>query len=366
MKQYFSTIWILCKTLTKRWFRDPVALFFTFLFPLIFLLVFGAMSRSDSVSFDITIINHSETAFAKEFVAQTKKDKRFDIKTVAGFAQAKEKMGRGELGSIIELPRSFGQPNAQGIASGNLVVYYEESDPTTGQTVASVMQQVLDSKNKELTATVDPLAVQAKPTETSNLTRFDYTLAGIVGFSIMSLAIFGMANGFPADKKAGALRRMRATPLRSSQLILATAMEYLLVGFLSVLIMFAVATFLFDFSMRGNYLTLAVFVLIGIFSLFGFGMAIGGWAKNENQSAPLSNLVAFPLMFLSGVFFPTFLMPQWLQNIANYLPLTPVVDGIRLIITENASLLNLGSELAIIGGWTLIIYAIAFKVFRWE
>lgn len=366
MKQYFLTIWTLCKTLTKRYFRDPVALFFTLVFPVIFLLIFGAMSRSSSVSFNVALINNSDTKFAAEFVGQTKKNEIFKVKDVKNFDEAKEKMGRGELDSIIELPANFGQADANAIPQGKLVVYYQEAKPDTGQTVASVMQQVLDGINKKLVPVSDPLTVEQKATKTTNLTRFDYTLAGIVGFSIMSLAIFGMANGFPADKKSGSLRRMRATPLRASQLILATALEYLLIGLLTVVVMFAVATLLFDFNMRGSYLTLAAFSLIGIFSLFGFGMAIGGWAKNENQSAPLSNLVAFPMMFLTGVFFPTFLMPQWLQNISHFLPLTPIIDGIRLIITENASLLTLGPQLAIIAGWTVIIYAVAFKVFRWE
>ncbi len=366
MKQYFSTIWMLSKTLTKRWFRDPVALFFTFLFPLIFLLIFGAMSRSNSVSFSITVVNNSNTKFASQFAEQIKKNKVFKIKDVKSFDDAKDKMGRGELDSIIELPKGFGQESAAGVPSGNVVVYYQEAKPDTGQTVASVMQRGLEQVNKQLTGVSDPLVVEQKATKTTNLTRFDYTVAGIVGFSIMSLAIFGMANGFPADKKTGSLRRLRATPLRASQLILATALEYLLVGFLSVAAMFLVATFLFDFNMRGSYLTLAVFVLLGIFSLFGFGMSIGGWAKNENQSAPLSNLVAFPMMFLTGVFFPVYALPQWLQNISHFLPLTPIIDGIRMIITENASLLDLGPQLAIIFGWTVVIYAVAFRVFRWE
>ncbi|HZM63882.1 MAG TPA: ABC transporter permease, partial [Candidatus Saccharimonadales bacterium] len=342
MKRYFRTIWTLCKMLTLRWSRDPVALFFIFLFPLIFLLVFGAMSRNDSVNFNVAVINHSDTAFATTFEGQLKELKAFKVKDVKSFDDAKEKMGRGELDSILELPAGFGRPDDKNVPAGNVVVYFEESNPTTGQTVASVLQQVLDEANQTLTASTDPLAVEQKATKTTNLTRFDYTLAGIVGFSILSLAIFGMANGFPADKKTGALRRLRATPLRASQLILATALEYLFVGLLSVASMFLVASLLFDFSMRGSYLTLAVFVLIGIFCLFGFGLSIGGWAKNENQSAPLSNLVAFPMMFLSGVFFPTFLMPQWLQNLSQFLPLTPIIDGIRLITTENASLLDLG------------------------
>ena len=367
MKQYFSVIWNLCRTLTKRYFRDPVALFFTLVFPLIFLLIFGAMSRSNSVKFNVVILNQSHSKFAAQFEDQIKKNAVFKIKaSTDGLEKAKEQMGRGELDSIIEMPAGFGDVNAQGMPQGKLAVYYQEAKPETGQTVASVMQQVLDGINKKLTGAVDPLAVEQKATKTTNLTRFDYTLAGIVGFSIMSLAIFGMANGFPAEKKSGSLRRMRATPLRASQLILATALEYLFIGGLTVVMMFIVATFLFHFQMRGSYLTLAAFSALGILCMFGFGMAIGGWAKNENQSAPLSNLVAFPMMFLSGVFFPRYMMPEWLQNLSSYLPLSPIIDGIRRITTENASLLALGHELGIIAVWAILIYAIAFRVFRWE
>jgi ABC-2 type transport system permease protein len=100
--------------------------------------------------------------------------------------------------------------------------------------------------------------------------------------------------------------------------------------------------------------------------LFGIGLAIGGWAKNENQAAPISQLVTLPMMFLSGVFFPTFLMPEFLQGITQFIPLTPVIDSIRLILTENASLFDLGPQLAIIVGWTVAIYLIAFRLFRWE
>lgn len=365
--RYFKTIWVLCTMLTRRWFRDPVALFFTFLFPLLFLFVFGSLFRDTDVSFDVALISHSDTQFAGEFVAQTKENGVFEVKeNIIDFEEAKEKMGRGEIDSIVELPTGFGEPDAQGVPRGNVVVYYEESNPQTGQTVGGIMQQELEDINRQVTGDSPPLAVEQRPTETSSLTRFDYTFSGLIGFSIMSLAIFGMASGFPADKKTGSLRRLRATPLRSSQLVLATALEYMLVGVLSIVAMFIVGILLFDFQMRGNYLTLTVFSLLGIFSLFGFGLAIGGWAKNENQSAPLANLVAFPLMFLSGVFFPIFLMPEWLQNIAHYLPLTPIIDGIREITTANATLLDLGPELLIIGVWTVVIYFVATKAFRWE
>lgn len=367
MRRYFTTIWFLCITLTKRFFRDPVALFFTFLFPLLFLFVFGSLFRSSDVSFDVAFINKSDHQFAAQFEQQLKKNDVLKIKEdVTALAEAKEQMGRGELTSIIELPADFGRTGEADAPRGTALVYFEESDPQTGQTVAGIVQQMLEGVNRELTGVAKPLEVKATPTRTTDLSQLDYLMAGLMGFTVLSLAIFGMANGFPADKKTGSLRRLRATPLRASQLVLATALEYLFIGLLSLALMLAVGMLLFDFQMRGNYLALLGFSVVAIFCLFGFGLAIGGWAKNENQSAPLSNLVAFPMMFLSGVFFPIFFMPEWLQTIARLLPLTPVIDGIREIITENAGLLSLGREFALIAAWTIIIYAVAFKVFRWE
>jgi ABC-2 type transport system permease protein len=101
-------------------------------------------------------------------------------------------------------------------------------------------------------------------------------------------------------------------------------------------------------------------------TILGIGLALGGWAKNERQAAPLSNIIVFPMMFLSGTFFPRFLMPEWLQTVSNFLPLTPIIDGVRLIATEGAHLVDIGGQLGLIGLWMIIIYAIAFKVFRWE
>lgn len=100
--------------------------------------------------------------------------------------------------------------------------------------------------------------------------------------------------------------------------------------------------------------------------MFGFGLAVGGWAKNENQAAPLTNLIAFPMMFLSGVFFPRFLMPEWLQGISAFLPLTPFIEGIRHIIVEGQTIFSQGPELALMLLWTVVIYTVAFRVFRWE
>ena len=122
----------------------------------------------------------------------------------------------------------------------------------------------------------------------------------------------------------------------------------------------------FDLNMNGDYFSLISMVVLGTVVLFGIGLAVGGWAKNENQAAPLANLVTFPMMFLSGTFFPRFLMPEWLQHASGFLPLTPVIDGIRLIVTEGKTIFDLGAQVGLLAAWAVIIYFVAFRVFRWE
>ncbi len=368
MKRYILTILALAKAYRLRFFRDKAALFFTFLFPLMFLFVFGSLNSGNAnISFKIALLNRSDSSFAKDFVAKSQASQTLKVnKDITDFNTARELMGRGEIDSIIELPKEFGIPNAKGVPSGDLIVYYQEATPQSGQTIAAVMQGILDGVNKTLGQPEPPLGVIQKSTATANLSPFDYVFSGLLGFTLVSVGIFGLANSMPAEKKTGAFKRLRASPITAAQLIFANLAHYLLIGIISVGLMIAVALLVFDFNMRGDWLNLAAFIVIGIILMFGFGLAVGGWAKNENQSAALSNIVAFPLMFLSGTFVPRFLMPGWLQDITAFLPLTPVIDGMRQIMTEGKTLFDLGPELGLIGIWIVVIYFIAIRVFRWE
>jgi ABC-2 type transport system permease protein len=224
----------------------------------------------------------------------------------------------------------------------------------------------MDEINKQLVDIKTPFTVTQISTNTESLTQFDYTFAGLLGFAIIGLGIFGPVNVFPELKKQGVLRRLHTTPLKVWEYFVANVMSQGLIGLLAIAILFGFSLTVFDLQMRGSYIAFFVFVLISIVMIYGIGLAIGGWAKNERQAAPLSNLITFPMIFLSGTFFPRFLMPEWLQSITNYLPLTPVIDGIRLIVTEGKTLIEISSQIAVISIWAVIIYIIAFRVFRWE
>lgn len=363
----FGIIRSLAFYFTKRFFKDKVALFFTFVFPLIFLFVFGGIfGGQGGPTFSVALINRSDTEFAKEFVEASKKGEVLEVEQTTDFEMAKERLSRGEIDAILELPKSFGQADDKGRPSGSLVSYYDEGDQQLTQALTAVNQSIVDGLNSEYVQEDKPFKVENRSLQTANLSQFDYTFAGLLGFAILSLGIFGMANGFASDKKVGAYRRMRVAPIKAWHIIVATGITYTLVGIATVVMMFGVATTILDFNMRGNFLTFISFAALGVVCMYGFGIAVAGWAKTENQAAPVAQLVAFPMMFLSGAFFPRFLMPDWLQSITAYVPLTPVVDGLRRIITENASLLDLGPQLLIIAIWTILIYLLAFRTFRWE
>lgn len=353
----------------RRLFRDKVAIFFVFVFPLIFLLIFGSIFNGDSnVSFRVALFNQSDSEIAEGLENQLKDSEIFEIDSeVTNEGQANEKMSRGQLDASITLPSDFGYVSeGSDIPSGNIVIDYNQSNESAGQTLASVLNSIMDEVNNQFVDTSVPFTVTAESTATEGLSQFDYTFSGILGFTLLSLGVFGPTTVFPRLKQKGVLRRYKSTPLKVWQFFVSNVLSNAFIGLLALVIMFIAAVLIFDLNMRGNIINLAVVVALGTILLFGIGLAVGGWAKNENQAAPIAQLVTLPMMFLSGVFFPVFLMPEILQNITRFIPLTPIIDSIRLVITENASLFDLAPELGIIIGWTVIIYLIAFRVFSWE
>lgn len=361
-------VWVFVKIDIRRLFRDKVSLFFVFAFPLIFLVVFGGIfGGNNEVSFKIAVINQANNSFAADFVTQLQKNEIFEIDAgTTDLKRTQEKLSRGELDAAIVLPPDFGAISAQSYPTGQAKVLYSQDNQQAGQTLGSVLTSIFDNINDQFIPAKKPFTVQTQSTASASATPFDYTFSGLLGFTVLSLGVFGPTQVFPRLKNRGVLRRYHTTTLKVWQYFIGNVISNGIAGLLSVGLLLTVALAFYDLNMRGNYLTLALLIIFGVTVLFGIGLAIGGWAKNEKQAAPLANIVTFPMLFLSGAFFPRFLMPEWLQNISGLVPLAPVIDGVRLIITENASLLSLAPQFGILFGWLIIIYLIAFRVFRWE
>lgn len=369
-KKQWYTVGTFVRINTKRFFRDKTAIFFSVGFPLIFLFVFGNLNSGSntSLSFNVALINQSDSSFAKDFAKQAKDSDVLKVdEEITSLDEAKDKMTRSELDAAIVLPDNFGEvAEGQQYPSGEAKVIYTQNNQQSGAALTSILESQFNTINGELVATVEPFTVEGEQLNENSLSAFDYTFAGLLGFAIIGIGIFGPINVFPELKKMGILRRLSTTPLRVWQYFISTMIGQAVIGLVALAVMFAVAILAFDLHVVGNWFELVVFLILGIIMILGIGLALGGWAKNERQVAPLANAIVFPMMFLSGTFFPRFLMPEWLQNISAFLPLTPVIDGIRLIATEGAHLINILPQVGLVFGWMVVIYVVAFKVFRWE
>ncbi len=370
MNKSLFTVATFVRINTKRFFRDRLAIFFTIIFPLIFLFVFGSLNNGNTgnVSFKVAIINNSKSQFAADFVKNSQDSAVLKVsKDITTIDAAKAKMSQSQLDAAIVLPNDFGTiKKGQTYPSGQAELVYTQNNQQSAAALSSVLDAEFKGINAKFVNTSVPFTVKSTQLNERSLSPFDYTFAGLLGFSLIGIGIFGPMNVFPELKKMGILRRLSTTPLRVWQYFLATMVGQAVVGLISFAITIAVAISVFHLNVVGNYFELAIFLVLGTITMLGIGLALGGWAKNERQAAPLSNILVFPMLFLSGTFFPRFLMPEWLQNISAFLPLTPIIDGIRMITTEGKHLFEIGPQLGLIGIWVVIIYAIAFRVFRWE
>jgi len=368
MRKSLYTVLVFTRLNTKRFFRDRLSIFFGILFPLMLLFIFGFISSGNKApTFGVAVINQSHSSFSKSFVKQLSSSPVLKVDdSVKTTADATDKMGKGQLDATIVLPGNFGEVSAKGYPVGEAQVVFTQNNTQAGQGLATALQGQFAKINQQFTRVDPPLTVVAKQTTQRSLTSFDYAFAGVLGFAIIGMGIFGPVNVFPELKKQGILRRLHTTPLKVWQYFLSTMLSQAIIGLLSLAIMFIVAILAFHLMVIGNWLEIIVFIVFSIMMVLGIGLAIGGWAKNERQAAPLSNIVVFPMLFLSGTFYPRFAMAEWLQTVSTYLPLTPVIDGIRQLTTQGAHFADILPQLGLMGIWAILIYAIAFRVFRWE
>ncbi len=381
MRNYLHPIVVFTKMNILRFFRDKVYMFFMFILPVAFLMLFGMMySGNNFSSFNVAFFNKSDSPVAQSFVEiATADDSLFETIETDDYADAEDRMIRGEISAIIVIPEDFGAPvevvcdpastvpcEANPLPGGEVSVLYSKNAEQSGQAISSIVGSFVDEMNAQITGQRPVITVKAEALTREGLTNFDYVFAGLLGYTILTIGLMGISNVLPGDKESGATKRLRATTIKPSQFIISYALTFLLVGIISFILMVGIGTVVFDFEMRGNWLVFGPFVCLSTVMMMGFGLFVGGWARTEAQASALGNILMFPMMFLSGVFFPMFMMPEFIQTISHFMPLTPVVDGIRLIITENYGLVELMPQIGLIAVWAFVIYFIAVRAFRWE
>lgn len=365
MKRTLTSLWSLTIASCKMYFRNRAAVFFTMFIPLAFIGVFGLLSKGGGSTLTIGLTNNSQTELSKSVVTALGDIKYFKIEEQSQ-QDARDKLGKGKIDLQIVIPKEFGQTTDGKLAPSKIETFYNEGKPQTGQTANLIIGQVVSGINAKITNAPQVVSLVPSGVKTNNLGTIDFILPGILAISIMQLGIFSVAFAFVSLKSTGALRRIQATPTHPINFIIAQAITRLIIGILQVALLTGLGIWLFDFHLLGNIFEFMAVALIGTLLFLAFGFAVAGAAKDENAAAPIANLITFPMLFLSGTFFPRDAFPGWLQNVTDFFPLTYLADALRSIANEGVHLTQLGGDLLGMTVWGIIMFIVAVRVFRWE
>lgn len=363
--------WTAFKSLTvasvKMYLRNTTGVFFTLFLPVFLIIVFGFLFKNNNFKTKLTITNYSQSELSKSFVESLKKVEAFEIQEVSE-SDASAQLGKGKVDLQVIVPKDFGEfdPATRSLKTVKVQSYYNEGRPQQGQTTNLILGQIVAGYNSGVAQTPTIIGLESKGVKTNDLGPIDFFLPGIIAMSIMQLGIFSVAFGFIAYKTTGALRRLQATPVHPVNFILGQSVARLIMTVVQILLLLGLGMLLFHAKLVGGFLAFMTMGAFGAVAFLAFGFAIAGWAKDENQAAPVAQLIQLPMLFLSGVFFPREGLPTFLQKITDYLPLTYLVDGMRQIANEGATLWQVRGDIIGLTIWAVVVLFIAVRLFKWE
>ena len=194
----------------------------------------------------------------------------------------------------------------------------------------------------------------------------DWVVPGILGMNMMFSCLFGVGYVIVRYRKLSVLKRFKATPLSAFEFIMAQVISRLVIVMVVISIVYSLCNWLFDFYMIGSYWNLAVITMLGALSLISLALIIASRSDSEELTNGLLNLVTFPMIILSGVWFSLEGAPQWVQDMALWLPLTHMIEGARAIMGNGDGLWDIRHHVFSLLGMTALYTAIAASLFRWE
>jgi ABC-type multidrug transport system permease subunit len=192
-----------------------------------------------------------------------------------------------------------------------------------------------------------------------------YLLPGLMGLNLLMMGLFSAGMVDVTLREKGGYKRLATTPLPRYVYLAAQVCVRLIVVIVADCILMLVGAMLFGVYNQGSYLSLLLLVLLGAACFISLGYVLASFVRTTDTYGGLANMAFLPLMMLSGVYFSLDAAPTWLQRGADFLPLAPLLKALRGVFNDGASLAAENSALAIVIGWTLLLFVLATKRFRW-
>jgi ABC-2 type transport system permease protein len=350
--------------LLRAYARDRTALFFGFLFPLLFMLLFGVLNFGGSVRVNLGLVDEAKSDQSASFIATLGRIET--LRTTSGErASQLAKLTAGDLDLVLVIPGDFRiAPATPGSSVPTLALYRNSARPEQSAVGVAILSSVIDQLSFAVTQTAPVVKLTSEEVTGRNLKYVDFLTPGILGMTIMQLGISSVAFAFVAERSRGVIRRIMATPIPRRNYIAAHVLQRLILAVVQVLILLGVAVLLFKVTVVGGLGALLLVAILGAVVFLCLGFAVTGLLTTENQAAVATQIVTLPQLFLSGVFFSRDAVPAFLKPIADYLPLTFLNDSLRAIATTGASLGDVSGQIAGLLVWAVVSFVLAYRLFR--
>jgi ABC-2 type transport system permease protein len=351
----------------RSYVRDRAALFWTLAFPLIFIFLFGFIFQGAGPSnLDLAWVDEDRSAESTQLRAAFAAAEWIEL-TDASRDAATAAMRDGEYDAIIVVAPGYGaKVAAAGASTGPPSSIEVFTDPSRTELQGSIYQAVGSVLGVVNLAGRTPLVVPVPQTiQTENLNFISYFVPSILALSVMQVGIFA-AIPLVADREKGILRRLAVTPLRRSHLVGSNLVMRLLIAFTQAVIIVGVGVAVFGVEVTGSILLSAVFIVLGAMAFLALGYVLASFTKTEDAANGITQVVQFPMMFLSGVFFPIEAMPQFLQSVARLIPLTYLADALRQVMVGGTAFAPLWVCAAVLLVWLAVCFGIAARKFQWQ
>ena len=353
----------------RSFVRDRAALFWTLAFPLIFIIMFGAIfTGGGEPDRKFGWVDHDGSSQSAELRSAFDKVDNLDLVDLPE-ADALDQMRKGDLRAVLVVPDGYGEAVAalavQPGSPTSLAVYTDPTQAGPSADTFQIVASVLDSVSLAISGRGPAVVPEPRAIQTQDLGFVSYLVPSILGMALMQLGVFS-AIPLVVDREKLILKRLSATPLRRWQLVGSNVIMRLLIAIVQTLIIVGVGAGLFGVKIAGNLLVVGALVVLGSLAFIALGYVIASFAKTEESANGMTSVVQFPLMFLSGTFFPIDAMPDFLRAIARLLPLTYLSDALRQTMVGGAAFSPLWVCFAVLAVFLVICFGISARFFRWQ
>lgn len=234
------------------------------------------------------------------------------------------------------------------------------------RTEARTARLLVDRALQQVAGRRDPVAVRETLVSERGSRYIDFVIPGLLAMNLMGGGIWGLGFGIVDARRKKLLKRFLATPMSRAQYLLSFLLMRLVMMVVEVGVITAFGALVFEVPLRGSLLVFAAICMLGTLTFGALGLLIASRARTLEGASGLMNFVMLPMWVGSGVFFAATNFPNAVQPLIQALPLTAAVDAMRINMLQGGGLAAVGGELAILGAWLVACFAIALRIFRWR